>query len=117
MTLKLGTKEYELAPITKNEWEYFHKTINEFAAKTYNPYPDFYQKIAFLPKEDRQAAVQGMNNRTNWEIPNEYIQQILSHVDTVKHIFLLITHAPFEDHELITEIHQPLLQSLLSESN
>ena len=92
--MKLGAKEYELSPITKDEWENFRKIINEFAKNTFS-------KQNVFVKESGQLTT-GMSEG----IPDEYIQQILIHIDTVKHIFLLVTKAPFEDHQLVTELNK-----------
>lgn len=81
--MDISGKQFQPRFLTESEYERCRAWIVQIAQHEYNPYPAVYEKIKFLPDDDRRAAVAEMM-KTTYPIPSQVFDAVGRSVKVVR---------------------------------
>lgn len=94
-TIKLGKNNYTAKYLDDEHYEILIAYCQDFF-KDYNYFPEYYEKIKFLPESDRQTAVAEMLKMKFSPTP-EMLQEVLYTVPALQFIAHFCLGASYED--------------------
>ena len=94
MPVKLGDTDYTPHYADPKACELWFVAVRREAARTYNPYPEIYDRIKFLPDADRAVAVQEMMRGT-YPVTKEWISRTLFRLDFIQWLAVIVLGCSF----------------------